>query len=123
MAAGSDGLGVSDGGGLGGGNGCSNGVPYERCGFGGALIAAKFGMGEEIGGIINEDEEEGGAKKEEGFTRLVLVTRMLLFGSEVTCRGIGVEEAERGRAGTWGVGAGADTAVGAKEGEGTTLEE
>lgn len=83
-------------------------------------------MDEEIGGIINE-AEEGGAKKDEGFTRFVLVTRtlllLLLFGSGMPGRGVGVDEAGRGRAGTCGVGAGDGTTLGAKEDGGTAVDE
>lgn len=68
-------------------------------------------MDEEIVGIINDDEE-GGAKNEEGFTRLVTRLLLLLFKSGVPCSEIGAVEAEREMTGTCGVGAGEATTLG-----------
>lgn len=72
--------------------------------------------------MINADEEEGGAKKEEGFTRLV-ARLLLLIGSGVSWIGNGgVEEADRGRDGTCKVGTGEGTTLGAWENEGTVID-
>ena len=64
-------VGVRDGGGVGGGNGCSIGAPYGRCKFAGGWRGGAVGIAEERGGIIS-GEEDGGPKKVEGFTRLVV---------------------------------------------------
>lgn len=45
-------------------------MPYGRCKFRGGCRGA-VGTDEEIGGIINADEEVAGEKNEEGFRRLV----------------------------------------------------
>lgn len=112
--------GVRDGGGVGGGKGWSIGVPYGRCRFRGGWRVAAVGTDEEVGGIINADEE-GGAKNE-GFTRLV--TRLiLLIGSGVSWRATVGDEAERVRDGTCGVGAEEGTAVGAWENKGMVAGE
>ncbi len=115
-------LGVSDNGGVGGGKGWSIGVPYGRCRFRGGWRTGAVGTDEEIGGIINADEEEGGAKKEEGFRRFV--TRLLLpIGSRVSWRGVGLDEAERESDGTCGVGAGEETTLDEWEDKGRGAEE
>ena len=63
-------IGARDGGGLGGGNGCSMGVPYWRGRFREWWTAALCGADEEIGGINSEDGEVD-EKKVEGLTRLL----------------------------------------------------
>lgn len=101
-------LGVKDGGGVGGGKGWSIGAPYGRM-FMGGWREAPVGIDEEIDGIINDDDEEGGVKNEEGLTRLVTRLPLLLFKSDVLCSEIGADGAERERAGTCGVGTGEET--------------
>lgn len=64
-----------------------------------------------MGGIINADEEEGGAKNEEGFRRLV-PRLLLLIGSIVSWSGVGLDEARRESDGICGVGAGEETTLG-----------
>lgn len=114
------GLGVRDGGGVGGGKGWSIGVPYGRCRLKGGLIAAAVGTDEEIGGIINADEEEGG-EKNEGFTRFV--TRLLLLiASGVSWRATGADAAERVGGGTCGVRTAEETTLGAWENKGMGAE-
>ena len=114
-------LGVSDNGGVGGGKGWSIGVPYGRCRFRGGWRTGAVGMDEEIGGIIKADEE-GGAKKEEGFRRLA--TRLLLLiGSMVSWRGVGLDGAERESDGTCGVGAVEETTLDEWEDKGRAAEE
>ena len=71
--------GVSEGGGLGGGNGWSIGVPYGLCKLRGGWSVG-IGMDEGKEGLIGADEKDGGGKKEEGFTRLV-TWLVPLFGS------------------------------------------
>lgn len=89
------------------------GAPYGRCTFKGACSAATGGIDGEIVGIINEDED-GGAKNEEGLTRLVVarLLLLLLFKSGPPCSEIGAVEAETDRTGTCGVGAVEVTTVG-----------
>lgn len=87
-------IGVRDEGGLGGGKGWSNGVPRGRWAFKGERRATAVGVGDKRGGITKEGEEEGGAKKD-GFTRLV-TWLLLLIGSRVSWRIVGVKATERG---------------------------
>lgn len=65
-----------------------------------------------MGGIINEDEEAGRGKKEDGFIRLATLL-LVVIKSDVPGKGVGRDEAERERAGTSGDGAEDETTLGA----------
>lgn len=98
-------MGVSEGGGVGGGNGCSSGAPYGRCTLTAGWSGGAVGVDEDTGGITIAAEEGGGTKKEEGFTSFV--TRLLLLrDSGASCwgiRGVDVERAGICKLGTTGV--------------------
>ncbi|KAK6926549.1 LOW QUALITY PROTEIN: hypothetical protein RJ641_008268 [Dillenia turbinata] len=85
----------------------------SRC-SGGAV-----GTVEETGGIINEDEE-GGPKNDDGFTRL-LVRLLLPPGSEVSRRGARGVDVDRG-AGVCKGGDAAGTKLAGREGKATVVE-
>lgn len=78
-------------------------------------------METEIGGIINAEEEDEGVKNE-GFTRFVAETVVLLVGSRVSRRGArGVDTVGRGGLG-WGVGNGNGVTLVVLEGSETVAE-
>lgn len=102
-------IGVRDGGGLGGGNGWSIGVPYWR-GWFRKLWKAAEGADEETDDT--DRDEDGGAKNVEGFKRLVTWLPPLIL-SEESCRKAGKDEAEWGAEGIFIAGAWENTPLGA----------
>lgn len=111
LGGGGVGIGVRDGGGVGGGKGWSNGAPYGCWRLTEGFRGGAVGNGVVIGGIILADEE-GGMKNEEGFMRFV-VRLVLLLDSEASSSDIRGVDAAKGGGGTCKVGiAGDETMAG-----------
>lgn len=75
----------------------------------------------ETGGIIRAEEEGGGTKKEEGFTRLV-VRLLLPVDSVVSRSGIRGVDADKGRDGICRVGAVGEVPLAGCEGAGIATD-